>query len=79
MNDDHSRVHSMIAKALGLATGSLEKLADEIGVTRFTLRLWASGERNPTPGNLKKLADAFERRGGELSRVAKELRKASGN
>ena len=79
MNDAHSPVHSMIAKALGLATGSLEKLADEIGVTRFTLWLWASGERNPTPANLKKLADILERRGGELSRVAKQLRRASGN
>ncbi len=33
---------------------------------------------NPTPENLARLADALEKRGGELSRLAARLREAAG-
>ena len=38
---------------------------------------WSAGHRNPTPENLAALADALERRGGELQALAKELREAA--
>ncbi len=68
----------MIQLALRTAAGSLEDLADEVGVTYASLKAWADGRRNPSPANLGRLADALERRGGELQALADAIRKAAG-
>jgi transcriptional regulator with XRE-family HTH domain len=66
----------MIQQALRTAAGSLEDLAEEVGVTYASLKAWADDRRNPSPENLARLADALERRGGELTKLAAELRGA---
>ena len=66
----------MIAQALQRSATSLQSLADEVGVSYDSLRAWATGRRNPSPENLARLADALERRGGELSELAQKLREA---
>lgn len=66
----------MIDRALEGATASLEDIAAATGVTYDTLYAWRTGRRKPSPENLAKLADAIERRGGELQVLAEELRKA---
>ena len=51
--------------------------ADDAGVSYDTLWAWKVGRRNPSPGNLARLAEALERRGGDLTALAEELRKAA--
>ncbi len=64
----------MIERALDIATGNLKEIADAAGISYATLWAWKAGRRNPTPENLAALANALERRGGELRELAKELR-----
>ena len=68
----------MIAQAVQGAAGSMEELAGETGVTYASLKAWVDGRRNPSPANLVKLADALERRGGEVVKLAEALRKEAG-
>ena len=68
----------MIDEALEVAAGNLEKLAADAGISYATLWAWRNGKRNPSPKNLAKLADALDRRGGELSELAAKLRRAAG-
>lgn len=68
----------MVARALGAITGGLEQVADEVGVSYNTLWSWKEGRRNPSPENLRKLAEVLERRGGHLRELAGELREAAG-
>jgi transcriptional regulator with XRE-family HTH domain len=68
----------MIDKALDKATGSLQTIADDAGISYDTLWAWKTGRRNPTPENLARLADALDRRGGELVKLAEALRKEAG-
>ena len=68
----------MIAQAVQGAAGSMEELAAETGVTYASLKAWVDGRRNPSPANLVKLADALERRGGEVVKLAEALRKEAG-
>lgn len=65
-----------IRRVLKDATGSVEALADAVGVVPATLWAWAAGRRSPRRENLEALADALERRGGELQRLAGEVREA---
>ena len=74
-----SEERSMLAKrALRQVTPSMEAIADEIGVAYSTVRAWNAGHRVPSAENLARLADAIERRGGELQRLADEPRRAAG-
>lgn len=68
----------MIEQVLTQTRVTVDELADEAGVSRATLYAWRNGKRNPTPENLAKLADALERRGGELTRLAEQLRREAG-
>ena len=70
------KVRQMIERALAGATTSLEDIAAATGVTYNSLYAWKTGRRNPSPQNLAHLADALERRGGDLQTLADELRKA---
>ena len=71
------KLRQMIELALDGATTSLEDIAAATGVTYNTLYAWKTGRRNPSPENLARLADALERRGGDLQALADDLRKAA--
>ena len=66
----------MMSAAFEFGIPTVDELAAEVGVSRATLYAWRNGKRNPTPENLARLADALERRGGELSELAAKLREA---
>ena len=68
----------MIVEALERTTGDMGELAEEIGVSYHTLWSWKAGRRTPGPEHTRKLADALDRRGGELSELAAKLREAAG-
>jgi len=65
----------MISNALDRVTASLEEIAEAAGVTYDTLYAWNVGRRNPSSENVLRLADALERRGGELGELAEKPRK----
>ena len=70
-------VREMIQSILEAAPLSIDSLAKEAGVSRGTLYMWMNGKRNPTSENLTALADALDRRGGDLHELAKRLRDAT--
>lgn len=72
------RIQAMVRRIIEQATLDVNGLADEAGISRASLYAWADGRRNPTPENLARLADALDRRSGELAALADELRKAGG-
>ena len=71
------RIREMIQSVLEAAPLSIDRLAKEAGISRATLYAWMNGKRNPTTENLLALADALDRRGGDLHELAKQLRQAT--
>ena len=67
------RVREMIQRVLEAAPLSIDGLAKDAGISRATLYAWMNGKRNPTSENLDALADALDRRGGDLHELAERL------
>lgn len=76
MGDDESTA-ALVKRALDATTGSVEDLAEEVGVSPHTIWAWAKGRRSPRPENLRKLAEVLEKRGRLLSSIADDLRQES--
>jgi transcriptional regulator with XRE-family HTH domain len=57
---------------------SMRQLAEDAGLSYGVLRAWAIGRRTPTPENLSRIADGFERRTERLHSIITELRRAAG-
>lgn len=68
------RTSDIIKQVMAAAVPNVDSFAEDVGVSRATLYAWRNGKRNPTPENLTRLADALERRGGELVELADALR-----
>jgi len=60
----------MLAQLLDLATPTLRDIAKEAGVSYFAIRSYRRAERTPTPAVLKRLAEAYRKRGGQLAEAA---------
>lgn len=71
------QVRVMIERALDVATGTLQEIADAAGISYDTLWAWKTGRRNPTPENLQRLADVLEQRGREIEELSEEVRRAA--
>lgn len=63
----------LVEEALAATAGSVEDLAEEVGVSAHTLWGWAKGRRSPRPENLRKLTEVLEQRGRRLRSLAEEL------
>lgn len=70
-------VSVIVRRALEAAAGNIEELAGEVGVSYGTVWAWARGRRNPSPGNLRRLATALRRRSEDLAELAGELERAA--
>jgi transcriptional regulator with XRE-family HTH domain len=57
---------------------SMRQLAEDAGLSYGVLRAWAMGRRTPTPENLSRIADGFERRSERLHAIIAELRRVAG-
>jgi transcriptional regulator with XRE-family HTH domain len=57
---------------------SMRQLAEDAELSYGVLRAWAMGRRKPTPENLSRIADGFERRTERLHAIIMELRRAAG-
>ncbi|MFO7261876.1 MAG: helix-turn-helix transcriptional regulator [bacterium] len=67
----------VVARTLAALTPSVRELAREVHVTYASLYAWAAGRRTPTAVNLKRLAEAAERRARMLMSLAAELRQVA--
>lgn len=56
---------------------SMRQLAEDAGLSYGVLRAWAMGRRTPTPENLSRIADGFERRAERIHAIVTELRRAA--
>jgi hypothetical protein len=56
----------------------MRQLAEDADLSYGVLRAWAMGRRTPTPENLSRIADGFERRAERLKAIIAELRGATG-
>lgn len=72
MGDDESTA-ALVKRALDATTGSVEDLAEEVGVSAHAIWAWAKGRRSPKPENRRKLAEALEQRGRDLMTLAEDL------
>ena len=57
---------------------SMRQLAEDAGLSYGVLRAWAMGRRTPTPDNVSRIADGFERRAERLHAIIADLRRAAG-
>lgn len=64
---------ALVEEALAATAGSVEDLAEEVGVSPHTLWGWAKGRRSPRPKNLRRLAEVLEERGRRLRALAEDL------
>lgn len=68
----------MVQRVLREGPFSMRQLAEDAGLSYGVLRAWAMGRRTPTPENLSRIAEGFERRAERLHAIITELRQAAG-
>ena len=69
---------SLVQRVLREGPFSMRQLAEDAGLSYGVLRAWAMGRRTPTPENLARIADGFERRAERLHAIITELRQSAG-
>jgi len=67
-----------VREALDASGLTRAQLARDSGLNEATIWGWLNGRSVPTPDSMEKLAVGLERRGGELTELAKKLREAAG-
>lgn len=71
---DRTAVAESVARACTASAGTVQALAEEVGVSYAALCSWSRGRRQPPPHRLRKLADVMEDRAQRLRDLAIELR-----
>jgi transcriptional regulator with XRE-family HTH domain len=69
-----SDVAQTVSRACTESAGTVQALAQEVGVSYAALCSWSRGRRQPPPHRLHRLADVLEDRAERLRAVAAELR-----
>lgn len=72
-------VQGLVQRVLRDGPFSMRQLAEDAELSYGVLRAWAMGRRTPTPENLSRIADGFERRTERLHAIVTELRRAAGD
>ena len=76
--DSGRKRRTMIVKRVLARCGlTRAQLARDSGLNQATIWGWVKGRSAPEPDSLVKLAAGIERRGGELTALAEELRLAA--
>lgn len=79
MNPDRSVIASSVATACTESAGTVQALAEEVGVSYAALCSWSRGRRRPPAHRLEKLADVLDDRAGRLTALAQQLREHAGS
>jgi transcriptional regulator with XRE-family HTH domain len=75
----HNDVPQTVARACTESAGTVQALAQEVGVSYAALCSWSRGRRQPPAHRLRRLADVLEDRAGRLREIAAELRTLTEN
>ncbi|CAN5737701.1 hypothetical protein BH23GEM9_BH23GEM9_31990 [soil metagenome] len=67
-------VPETVSRACTEGAGTVQALAEEVGVSYAALCSWSRGRRQPPPHRLDRLADVLEDRAERLRNLASELR-----
>lgn len=78
MTPERSAVAMSVANACTESAGTVQALADEVGVSYAALCSWSRGRRRPPAHRLMKLADVMEDRAERLRALAGVLRQHAG-
>lgn len=76
---DSQLLRQLIQRILDEAPFSMRQLAEEAGISYDAIRSWAADRRTPRLENLAHLADALERRGTRLHKIADDVRGMTGS
>jgi transcriptional regulator with XRE-family HTH domain len=71
---DRTAVAESVARACTASAGTVQALAQEVGVSYAALCSWSRGRRQPPAHRLRKLADVLEARAQRMRELAVELR-----
>jgi transcriptional regulator with XRE-family HTH domain len=75
---DRSTIAAAVASACTESAGTVQALAEEVGVSYAALCSWSRGRRRPPAHRLQKLAEVMDRRAERLQQLANELRQQAG-
>jgi transcriptional regulator with XRE-family HTH domain len=78
MNADRAAIAGSVATACTESAGTVQALAEEVGVSYAALCSWSRGRRRPPPHRLLKLAEVLDTRAERLRELADELRQLAG-
>jgi transcriptional regulator with XRE-family HTH domain len=76
---DRSGVADAVTRACTAGAGTVQALAEEVGVSYAALCSWSRARRQPPAHRLRKLADVLESRAEQLREIAVELRSRAGD
>ncbi len=74
-----ARRAEVVRRAVAGTVCSRRTVAADAGLSYDAVRAWSIGRREPTPENMLRLAESFERRADRLRALAAELREAAGS
>jgi transcriptional regulator with XRE-family HTH domain len=74
MQQDRQAVAQTVDRACTAGAGTVQALAEEVGVSYAALCSWSRGRRQPPAHRLRKLAEVLDSRAGLLHQLADELR-----
>jgi transcriptional regulator with XRE-family HTH domain len=78
MTPDRSTIAASVATACTESAGTVQALAEEVGVSYAALCSWSRGRRRPPPHRLLKLAEVLDSRAERLREIAAGLRAQAG-
>lgn len=69
---------AMIAKkTMETLTPEMQEMAESLGVSYSSMKFWKTGDRTPSPENMRKLADLADEKADRLLTLAGRLRNAA--
>jgi DNA-binding transcriptional regulator YdaS (Cro superfamily) len=78
MSPDRTAVADSVARACTESAGTVQALAEEVGVSYAALCSWSRGRRRPPPHRLETLASVLDDRAERLRSAAQALRQLAG-
>lgn len=76
---ERTAVADTVARACTAGAGTVQALAEEVGVSYAALCSWSRGRRQPPAHRLRSLADVLDDRSNRLRELARELRAHAGD
>jgi transcriptional regulator with XRE-family HTH domain len=79
MTQNRTAISESVARACTESAGTVQALAEEVGVSYAALCSWSRGRRKPPAHRLRRLAEVLDTRAERLREVAGLLRRQAGD